>query len=808
MTVLRRSVAAAGLAACWACAKSPPQDRSYEGPPQDSLAVVIRTIRAGAEAPGLAEAVAAAARIPPEHLGEELQGAMTRAFALSIRAEATQVEDSLLIGLGAMLEDALAPGWSQAELAAVMREIPSWAGRATARQRVAARLANRLDAGEAGDDLRAAMAEAFTSIGGDSYPMHGVQDEVAAAWAYQHSADELAEFIGSIPTGTERPEQAAAVHVVFFGRLPFHGHNWRTPPAGVDSTGVIHPGLRAALVEALAYTNEAGNRRARERERLEAVGDRTGLDSLRALERRRPRGHFTMHRTLAWAVRDMEDPATMGLLADAPVAGLSLAPFGEAAVSTILAALADTAAAGGDRIAALLSDLARIAEGNELTVETREAVAAVLQGFLTGATLRARQTADPRRRNSGLAISAEGPRTGQFTDPWGSVLGAAIDLAVALGDSASLRRVHDFAADPARMVRVGVSPRFANILAGTVRSKIGWQPSPMSQEELTAELRTVPLGARPTVSQLNAAQLASGIDPDLLSESLRSAMVAAWDHARLAVHSNEWYGLRSALEDGLRTAYDSATALAAIRAISAGEYGPEQSLAVGFVGRLRGVVGEDLRLGMFDALEHLNGVPVDEESWSTSPVVSLQESLVYAVGWLEDPRSIPALARSGWGFTCNTRMVGDISAEIGRETLIAVAREILAALAEPGAPPRRVSAGLYDLAVLLMGNDLTLDISDEIVEEVVARARGYLDGTSMGAFAAANPNHRSWIVSNAILLAAVTDDPGLVALVEGLAADPEAMAALGLADPDDAGNIRDYARTTLAARPILAMGDC
>ena len=776
---LRHSVAAVVLTAGWACASGPPQDQDYEGPPQDSLAAVIRTIRAGEESSRSADAITAAARIPPEHLGDELQDAMTRALALSIASE-----DSVLVRLGAMLEEALGAVWSQADLAAVMREIPPETGYPSARQRVAARLANRLEAGEAGEDLRAAMAEAFTSIGGSHYPMHGVSNEVAAAWANQYSADELAEFIRAIATGAERPEQAAAVHVVFFSRFSFYRRYWRNPPAGVDSTGVTHPGLRAALVEALAYTNEIENRSTRERNRLEAIGDRAGLESVGAAVARRWRRSPYVYRNLAWAVHDMGDPATLDLLAKAPVAGLSLAPFGEAAVSPILAALADTAA-GRDRIAALLSDLAPIATKDELTVETGEAVAAALQGFLTGDNLRARQ----------------------ITDPGGSVLGAAIDLAVALGDSASLRRVHDLAADPAEMVRAGVSPRGANTLVSTVRSKIGWQPSPMSQDEIAAELRTVPLSAKPTVSQMDAAQLASGIDPDLVSEPLRSAMVEAWDHARSAVHSNEWYGVRSALEDVLRTAYSSATALATIRAISAGEYGPEQFLAVESVMRLRGDVTEDLRLAMIAALEHLNGVPVDEQSWSTSPVVSLQESLVYTVGGLEDPRGIPALARSGWGFICTTHMVVG-SGEVAREILIAVAREILAAIAEPGAPPRRVSAGLNDLAVLLMGNDLTRDIPDELVDEIVAAARGYLDGTSMGEFTAAGPRLRYRVVSNAILLAAVADDPELVALVEGLAADPEAVAALGFTDPEYVEMIRDHARATLAGRPILAPGDC
>lgn len=774
-TAFRRSVAAVALTAGWACAKDPPRYRGYDVPSQDSLAAVIRTIRAGEEEARLAEAVAAAARIPPEQVGDELQDAMERALALTIASE-----DSVLGVLGAVLEEALGAVWSQADLAAAMREIAS--GFLMARQRVAARLANRLDAGEAGEDLRAALAEAFASIS-KHYPMF--RDDVAAAWANQHSADGLAQFIRAIAAGAERPEQAAAVHVVSYSRHPFYRRSWRSPTPGVDSTGVTHPGLRAALVEALAYMNETGNRRARELDRLEATGDRAGRDSLWAAKARRMRRMPYVHRNLAEAVRDMRDPATIAVLAEAPFPELPLDFFGEAAVPAVLAALADTAA-GRDRTAALLTDLGWIAKKNKLGSETGEAVAAALQGFLTGETLRARR----------------------ITDPWGSVLGAAIDLAVALGDSASLERVHDFAADPAEMVRAGVSPRDASTLFSILRAKLGWTPPAMSEEEIAAELRTVPLSPKPTVSQMDAAQLASQIDPDLVSEALRSAMLEAWEHARAAVDEHEWYFVLSRLREGLRRSSDSATALAAIRAIPAGEYGSEQVLAVEFAGRLRGDAGEDLRLAMIAALEHLNGVPVDEQSWPTSPVVSLQWSLVYAVGGLKDPRGIPALARSGWGFTCTTHMVQVGSREVARETLVAVAREILAAIAEPGAPPRRVSAGLRDLAVMLMGNDLTRDIPDDLVDEIVAAARGYLDGTSMGGFATAGSHPRRWVVRSAILLAAVADEPGLVALAQGLAADPEAVAALGFTDPESVETIRDEARSALARRPILALGDC
>lgn len=749
-----------------ACAGASPPRSGYAAPAQDSLAAVIRDLRAGEDAVAVVEAVAAAARIAPEHLGGELLDALTHALALSIDAE-----DSVLAGLGAVLEEVLGAAWSQEELAATMREIPSETGLPTPRQTVAARLVAGLEAGEAGEDLLTAMAVAFTSIGQDHYPMLRIRDEVAAGWAKHHAAGEFEAFIRSIVTGIEQPEAAAAAHVLGYGRY------WETPPAGVDSTGVTHTGIRAALVEALGYLNEIENSRERERNRLEAIGDRAGRDALWAAGRGRSWASRNLRRTLAWAVWDMRDPATMGVLADARGDGHSLRPFGEAAVPSILAALTGTHAYRA-QIAGLLRDLARLAGEDEFLAGSRDAVTATIQGFLSGETLRAKQIADLD----------------------GVVLTGAIDVAVAVGDTDLLRAVRGLAANPAEVIRAGVAPRDATALVSNARLKIGWTPPARSQEEIAAELRTVPSSARATLAQMEAATLAGQIDPDILTDALRSAMIEAWDHARSSGYDIDWYRVQSALEDGLRAGYTPARAIAAIRAVAAGQYGAEQFLAVGFARRLRENAGEDMRLAVIAALEHVNDVPVDEQSWSTSTVVSLQRGLVYAVGALEDARGIPALARSGWGFSCNTHMTGDFSVDI--------ARAILAAIAEPDAPPRRVSAGLGDLAVLLVGNDRTRAIPDELVEAIVAATRGYLDGTSMGGFSAVGPGLRYSIVRSAIFLAAVADEPELVALAEALAADPEAVAALGFTDPDDIESIRNYARDRLAERPILQLGDC
>lgn len=136
------------------------------------------------------------------------------------------------------------------------------------------------------------------------------------------------------------------------------------------------------------------------------------------------------------------------------------------------------------------------------------------------------------------------------------------------------------------------------------------------------------------------------------------------------------------------------------------------------------------------------------------------------------------------------------------------AREILTAITEPGARPRRVQAGLHDLAVLLVGNNRSRNLPDDLVEGIVAAARGYLDGTALESFGTEMRFRRDDIVISAIYLAAAADAPALVALVERLADDPAAVSALGVTDPGDIDHIRTYARDSLARRPILMLGDC
>ena len=172
--------------------------------------------------------------------------------------------------------------------------------------------------------------------------------------------------------------------------------------------GWIHCAHRSAD-DRTPSSNEIENRRKREHDRLEALGDRAGLDSLWAQERRRSWPSRNLRRTLAWVVWGMRDPATIRLLAEARGDGHSLSVFGGGAVSPILA-LTDVHAYR-DQITALLRDMARIATQGELPVESRDATARAVQGFLGGETL----------------------RTMQIADPHGIVLSAAIDLAIALG---------------------------------------------------------------------------------------------------------------------------------------------------------------------------------------------------------------------------------------------------------------------------------------------------------------------------------------------------------------------------------------
>ena len=750
------------------CVARPSHARAQE-PPQDSLAAIIREIRVGATTAGQLDVVTAAARIAPDRLEPELKDAMVRLLALTIQAG-----DSALGEIGTILEGALAAAHSQSDLAAIMRGIPAQVGQPTARQTVAGRLVARLEAGEPGADLLGAMAEAFTSIWQDHYPMHPIRDEVTVAWASHHSAEELGGFIRSITTGAERPEQAAAAIVLDFGP------HWEEPPAGVDSTGATHPEVRAALVEALTYLNQAETRRELERRRAEALGDRAALDSLQAGERRRREAGYGRHNlpaALARAVARLGDPATVKLLAEVRgFAYLSVAPFGEAAVLPVIEVLMDPIT-DQRRTTRLIRDLARIVGREELSRESREAAAAAIQGFLSGET----------------------QRVMQITDSYGEILRHATDAAVALNDPVSQRSLRRLASDPAEVIRAGVSPEYAEGFVVDLRDKVDWMPEPRPQSQLANELRTIPASRRESLFQIEAARLASQIDPAQLADDLRAAMVEAWGHARQTGRRDGWYRVRTELRKGLLATYTPATAAAAIRTVAANEYGPEQLLAVDYAASLREDANDDLRRATLAALEYVNAIPVDDSSRSWSPVASIQRGLFYAVAGFLDPNTLPALVRSGMGLVCNSHLIGSFP--------VRSAREVLDAISEPGASAWVIRAGLDDLASLQIANQHTGELPEDVVTAMAATARGVLSGNALEPFRTSNPDLRFGVVDGAILLAAALNDPKLVALVEALAADPAVLAALGIAD-DHIESMRTRARERLSARPIGMLGDC
>lgn len=739
-----------------------PAHARVQDPPQDSLAAVIREVRVGGATAGQLEAVKAAARIAPDQLETELRDAMVHLLALAI-----QSGDSTLVQIGTILEGALAEVYSQNDLAAIMREIPARMGQPTARQTVAARLVARFELGEPGAHLLTAMAEAFTSIGQDHYPMLPVRNDVMVAWASHHSAEELAAFIRSIATGAERSEQAAAAIVLNFGP------HWEEPPAGVDSTGVTHPEVRAALIEALTYLNQAETRRELERRRAEALGDRAALDSLQAGDRRRREAGYARYNlpvALSGAVAGFKDPATVRLLAEVRGVGyLSVAPFGEAAVLPVIEVLMDPIA-DQRRTTRLLGDLSWIVRREELSRESREAVAAAIQGFLSG----------------------EAQRSMQIPDRYGEILRHATEVAVALNDPVSQRALRRLASDPAEVIRAGVSPEYAEGFVVDLRDKVDWVPEPRPQSQLAAELRTIRASRRENLFHIEAARLASRIDPARVADDLRAAMVEAWDHARQEGRRDDWYRVSTELRKGLLATYTPAGAVAAIRTVTADEYGPEQLLAVEYARSLREDADDALRRATLTALERVNATLVD-------PVSPIQWSLFYAVSGFQDPDGLPALVRTGMGLVCNSHLIGSFP--------VRSAREVLDAISEPGASAQVIAAGLGDLASLQITNQHTGELPEDVVTAMAATARGILSGDSLETFRASGSALRVRVVDSAILLAAALDDPELVALVEALAADPAAVAALGIAG-EHIESMRTRALERLAARPISMLGDC
>ena len=750
---LRRAVFALAVVP-WACATPPPKSPE-PGFVQEALATEVRTILTGDVRPEQQEALSQVRGIDSGAISANLRSAMTEAFAYVSLAGGSGSQE-----VRRTLEDLLAPLYSPDELAAALSGIPSRPG-PTAEETTAALLAARLPASDASDTLRAALNQAVSTIAGDMYPYSLHRRVLTAALAALVTDDDLAQIIGSIETVPLTYEQAAAIGVA--------NRHWGSAvaPRADDLPG---RDLRSAMIGAVERLSGIHNPEESEIERLGVAGDRPGQERIWRQRRERwPRG-ASWRGGLSQVLGTIGDTLALPALATAAPAS-TLVSFGEAAIPHAVGVLRHPSA-HREQKRSLLLDLAKIASG-PLTAENRQMLVPVVEGFLNGETLGAKRLP---------------------TDGQGRVIESAIDLALALRDSALAEILERLAADPGELVRFGVAPQKADELVWGLRERIGWSPEPRSPEQLLAVLRTIPSSPRPSLSHREAAVKLEGMPADEIDDELRSAMIEAWAYTRSPSVERRWYHVRTPLTDVLFAQYSPADVARHVGAFIGGESGPEQDLAIEAVGRWRDETPEDVRVALIEALEHLNRGARDT---GRPAYRSQHHSLASAVSLLDDPRAVPALIRAGTPLTCGwtTPALYEVSVE-----------EMARAVVEDAAPGWLVAGGLQELGYISVRGGLGT-LPERIRALILASANHFLEGEQPSLSPSVTAEDRIAILKAALYLAVAAGDERLSDRVNRLATDVAAVEALGLGRTE-ASEVSAHARELLESRPLMGLWDC
>ena len=740
--------------ASWACAGTSPPRTPAPGVTQDVLTTQIRTITTGEVRPEQREALRQIALIQPGAVQSDLRTALSEAFMYAVLRGGSKFED-----MRGTLENLLIPLYSTEDLAAALYGIPS-GSRPTAEETTAAVLTARLPPSDVGHALREAMSHAVSGIAGDHYPYRLHSVVLLRALAELFTDEELTRLIGSIETVPLTAAQVAAI------RVSLHHWGHAAAPRAQDPPG---PELSSAMMRAVGRLAEIESAEASERERLETSGDLAGQRQLR--QRRLGRGLLrgpSWGQGLARVFERLGDTVVSPALA-ATVPGLSLVPFGEAAIPPAVAALRSPTAHTA-LMRSILADLAEIAAG-PVTVESGTLLNAVALGFLNGETF----------RQKGIA------------DRYGRVFEPAIDLAIALEDPSLAALVRRLATDPEELVRVGMVPRSAEDLVWRVRGRIDWSPAIRSPDQLIAVLRTIPSSSRPSLTQQEVAVQLEEMPAEEIGDELRSAMIEAWAYTQRTPGAWRWYHVHTPLTNVLVADYSPADVVARMRALIRGEGGPEQGLAIEAARRWRGETPEAVRVVMIEALEHLN----DEAPNAGEPDFrNRHQSLADAVDLLADRRAVPALVRAGVTMVCGP---SHVFSDIG-------AAELARALTESAAPPRLTEHRLLELGYISAAGGF-LRLPEPARRLVGAVASRFLGAGEPAIPASASAEERTAILKAALYLAVATADVGLADQANRLATDVATVQALGLG-PSEAAQVSAHARDLLAARPLLALGDC
>ncbi len=738
------------LAACSSEVQTPDSDPSVPAPPpQEELARDIRTIVTGKKSPVQQEALAQAARIPPEQMSNALREVLVDAAAFAIYLpERDSTGNARRDSLSRLLAYALQPHFSQEELAADILSIISFDEQGhylpgnRARQTTAAWLVTHIPSGEMEEALQRAVVKGMLGISSENYPMHTVWYLLSEALLKQyaeHSDADLAAKIRAIQA-EEKDIYAPLAAIHGAGRWVHPGFG------GIGDPENIGPEARAAMIETLAWLNEKINERAWLLERLEAADDKEGKKALETSDQDQWRSRRVLHSMLVDAVASLQTPEAIEALANAAEFRSSFTRMGNRSVVPIVDVLS------GERLytrqaqarLASLTDIVRytplIEETEPLSPDHRDLIVRTARRFLDREGLKDFQGLDIR-----------------------GILSSAVDLALALDDPDLIQVVETLASNREEAIVRGVTPGGVEYLQESIQYGLQArqrsqefrdpfsEPELLPQDELVAEIRAIMEGEEEE-TQFSALRQVARMEPEQLGDSVRTVLKKAFLYKYDTAMQRKEAGGDFNFYDSYTESYHEDEVIM---------YPLEDA-----VQQLRdpSLVKFFVRIGRYGVCGNEPGMPFDSDGiFSQFP---------------------------------------DTSAVLLTEAIFT-----------PTTPFRKMEDGLVLLSELAVSHKMErLRFSRESSALLIATGQRFLEEDFLSSLpmqdtTGAYPVSRSGVLRGAILLAVALDDPDLIEIVEALATDPDKVTALDIPD-EETKNTQETARRLLNRRPYTGISDC
>ena len=362
-----------------------------ELPPQEELARDIHTIVTGEKSLVQQEALAQAARIAPGQMSDALREVLVDAAAFAAYLpDQDSTADAHQDSLSRLLACALQPHFFQEELTADILSIIFFDEQGhylpgnRARQTTAAWLAMHIPPGEMEEALQRAVVRGMLGISSENYPMYTTWYLLSEALSKQYAGYSDVDLAAKIRAVQEGKKDIYAPLATIHG-----AGRWVHPGfGGIGDPENIGPEARIAMIETLVWLNEKINERAWLLERLEAAGDKEGKKALEASDRDQWRSRRIFHSMLTDAVKSLETPESIEVLANAGEFHVVFRRFGNRSVVPIVDVLS------GERLytrqaqarLASLTDIVRytpLMEGTEpLSPENRDLIVRTARRFL------------------------------------------------------------------------------------------------------------------------------------------------------------------------------------------------------------------------------------------------------------------------------------------------------------------------------------------------------------------------------------------------------------------------------------------